>query len=262
MPLKNSGKTITKIKKYKNKISLYFGDEKLDISYRDYTRFYLYVGKTLCKDEYLVLKQSKQREQLFDYALRLVSKSIYSEYRVREKLYAKDADKGDVDEIIKYLKSNHLIDDKQFIKDFIEECNHKNEGKNKIIAKLLAKGIFRENIDEAFFSYDTELKKATTQINKLNNKYNQSSNKVKRNIIISNLISKGFDEGVAIAATDKIIYHNERDEISNLKKDYEKLFIRLKRKYRGEELNNKIISSLLLKGYKYQDIIKIKGAKR
>ena len=57
--------------------------------------------------------------------------------------------------------------------------------------------------------------------------------------------------------TSKIKSPNKSDELSKLKSDYIKTKTRLERKYKGKELRQKILSSLLTKGYKMNDILKV-----
>ena len=55
----------------------------------------------------------------------------------------------------------------------------------------------------------------------------------------------------------KIKEPNQKEELTKLKVDYQKVKIRLERKYKGKELKQKILSSLLTKGYKMNDILKV-----
>ena len=56
---------------------------------------------------------------------------------------------------------------------------------------------------------------------------------------------------------NKINKPNQKDELDKLKLDYQKAKTRLERKYKGKELRQKILSSLLTKGYKLNDILKV-----
>ena len=50
---------------------------------------------------------------------------------------------------------------------------------------------------------------------------------------------------------------NPKEEQSKLKSDYQKVKTRLSRKYQKKELKQKCIQSLLQKGYRLNDIIKV-----
>ena len=56
-------------------------------------------------------------KKLSEYALSLLMKKQNTEWKTREKLYAKEATKQDVDYIIQRFKQIDLIDDKAYIED-------------------------------------------------------------------------------------------------------------------------------------------------
>lgn len=85
-PSKNTGKTISKIKEYKTHVNVYIGEEKLELSPDIFTSFYLYKGKELTDKEYRSLKSRIDNEKYLNYALRLLSSHLYSEWKVRKTL--------------------------------------------------------------------------------------------------------------------------------------------------------------------------------
>ena len=52
---------------------------------------------------------------------------------------------------------------------------------------------------------------------------------------------------------------NEKDELNKLKVDYKKVLERFKRKYEGRELKERVLRSLISKGYRYNDVNKLLG---
>ena len=50
---------------------------------------------------------------------------------------------------------------------------------------------------------------------------------------------------------------NNKNELLKLKKDYEKAYLRLSRKYQKKELRQKVLQSLLGKGYKMNDVLNV-----
>ena len=251
-------KKITKIKKCKKKVVVYLGKEKLDLSFDTFSNFYLYEGKEFTSKEINEIKLHNESQALNKYAYNLFKKGRYSEWKIREKLYLKSADKKQVDIVINNLKKAGLIDDTSFMNDLYDYYSSKNYGKNKIIQALLDKGIFKEEIDKLSFPYDKEISKAKKLLPSLENKYSKYNNAQIKSHVYNALLSKGFDPSVAKEVSSLIKNKNNKDELSILKKDYQLAKNRLVRKYKGKELNDKIISSLLLKGYKYQDILKVR----
>ena len=143
---------IKKVKFLKNKVKVTLDNgDVIELDKNTYPNFYLYEGKELSKKELTKIKNASNSAYLLEYALKLRQKALYSEHKMREKLYEKGGNKEQVDEVIKTLKKNDLIDDRAFIEDHIEYYNSLNYGKNKIITKLLEKGIFMELIEKYSF---------------------------------------------------------------------------------------------------------------
>lgn len=260
MPKEKNGKTIKRIKINKKTVAIYFSNgERLDISEEAYTAYYLYPGKELTQQEIDKLNKITSSKKLYEYALNLLSRNHYSEWKMREKLYAKGGDKPDVDYVISKLKELDLLNDKAFIEDYLRYGEEKLWGKNKIKQELLNKGVFASEIEKINFPISVEKSKAINLIPSLENKYNKYSYQQKKNHIYSSLLSRGFDSDVANYALSKVSSKNEKDEINKLKKDYQKVLIKYQKKYSDRELKEHVIRSLLSKGYKYNDITKLVG---
>ena len=257
VPSKSSGRVITKLKVNKKNVVITFSDKsKLSLTPEVMANFYLYQGKTIDNKEYKHLISFNASASLFKYAISLLKKNHYSEWKMREKLYAKEgATKPIVDNIIRVLKNNDLINDKMLILDTIEYGNERNIGKNKIIAELANKGIFQENLSSISFSYTNEKKKALNNLPKLEKKYPKYSYEQKKQHIYRSLLSLGFDNDVALEALNHLSKPNDKDELDKLKKDFDKTYLRYKNKYEGYELKNKVVTFLRSKGYKTKDIL-------
>ena len=249
---------ITKIKILKNKVSISFDTKsKISIDKDIYPNFYLYEGKEVSKKEYNEIVSLNDSNALLQYALKIRSKALYSEYQMREKLYKKEASKKDVDKIIKILKSYDLINDTALAGDLTEYYNSLNYGKNKIIHKLSDKGIFQSEIDKIKFPINRERNKAQNVLNKLEKKYEKYNTSSKKSHIYNAYLELGFDVDIAREFSNKVKDNSSKDELDKLKNDYNKVKTRLSRKYKGKELKQKCINSLLQKGYRLNDIIKV-----
>ncbi|MBE6136636.1 MAG: hypothetical protein E7181_05180 [Erysipelotrichaceae bacterium] len=258
-PLKNTGRIITKIKKCKSHVNVYIGDRKLELSEDVFTSFYLYKGKEIGDKEYRELLDRIDNEKLTSYALRLVSEHLYSEFKVREKLYSKDASKPQVDEIIKLLKKKGLVDDDLLIDEYLAYASRNNIGKNKIRDNLLKKGIFQDSIDKIKFKNKDEIEKARKHLPKLIKRYEKYNATSQKNHVVQALIREGFDIDVALEVSKDLNLRDEKKENKLIKKDYETIKTRYSRKYKGKELKEKIYAALMRKGYKGKDILKVLG---
>jgi len=257
VPSKSSGKTILKVKVSKKKVTITFIDRsKLECVPEVLASFYIYEGKELNYKTINEIKKFNASASLLKYAMSLLKKGHYSEWKMREKLYNKEGKKSDIDNIIKILKNNDLINDKMLILDTIEYANERNIGKNKITAILVNKGIFLENIPHNSFPNSIEKKKALNNLNKLEKKYDKYSYEQKKLHIYNALLSLGFDNDIARDTLSHIKEPKYKDEVIKLEKDLDKVVIRYKRSYEGFELKNKVISSLRTKGYKLNNILR------
>ena len=255
----NTGKTITKIRISEKKVAIYFKNEKIDISKEAYVNAYLFVGKTLSIKDINQLKKMTNIDKGLKYALSLLKKSVYSEYKIREKLYNKELDKKDVDDIIKILKNNDLINDDAFMEDALIEMSEKNYGKHKIIAKLKERGIFEDRIKKIKFTDSKELTKAKAALVNLERKYQNFNFENKKRHIYESLIRSGFDSHIALSVIKLVKENPIKVERQHLKSDYQKLSLKAKQKYPKDSYRRKeyVFSKLMQLGYSYQDISKI-----
>ena len=260
MPKGKTGKVIKKIRINKKNVSITFTDgDRLSISQEAYVSSYLYVGKEVSKKELAQLDRITSVKKLSEYALSLLMKKHYTEWKMREKLYAKEATKQDVDYIIQRLKSIDLIDDKVYIEDYLGYAEEKGYGKNKIKQELLKKGIFAEDIEKIRFNESEEKKKALALLPALEKKYAKYSYEQKKQHIYGALLSRGFSSEVASSCLNNVSKMNEKDEQEKIKVDYQKIYQKYKSKYEGRELNDKVFQALRRKGYRVSDIKKEMG---
>ncbi len=250
MPLENVGK-ITAIKFNKKSIELSFDIfESIKISEETYTNHYLFVNKEISKKEYELLIKEDKNVKLLKYTLNLFSSKIYTEKEIILKLKQKKAQKKEIDKIIDYLKSNHLLDDEKYATEYKEYLETKKMGKNAIIYTLKSKGVAQNILDLLVFNEEDELQKAKCHIDILNKKYKDKSNKSKTQLIYQSLLRLGFDINLINDIIKEVELSLPNDEEKNIKKEL------LKANYRNLD-EQKIIKKLLYKGYNYELIKRI-----
>ena len=258
MPLENIGNKITSIKYLKSKVVIKLKDEtKIEMPKEVFTSFYLFKGKIITDKEIKEIANQSRQFELYSYARKISTKRVYSEHKMREKLYLKTSNTIDVNEVINKLKKNGLINDSEFVKEYVEFMNNKNVGKNKIILKLKEKGVFSEEINKIHFDDKDEYRKAKTYIDYLNNKYDKYNYQAKKEHAIRYLVSQGFDAYIASDIASSLSVPKHKDEMNKLKDDFAKAIRQYKNKYSGREFKDKVFQSLLRKGYKMNDIISV-----
>lgn len=251
-----NGRTIQSIKFNKKDISLYFEDgEVLKLSESTYTHFYLYKDKVLSNEELEEILEYESLNKARNYALNLLSKSYYTEKEILSRLIEKKKiKKENASNIIEYLKEHGFVNDKRFLEEFVESLHHKNYGKNKIIQKCYDEGFIKEDIESLVFDFEEEKLKAENALRKYISNKTSNYMKLKENSY-SFLINHGFDYEIS-SLTIKII-DDEYDfskEKEILHKEIYKYILSKRIDINDYEEKQKLISSFIKKGYKYDDI--------
>lgn len=209
------------------------------------------------KDEFNeVLHQAKVNEGL-NKSLSYLARCKKSTYEVREYLRKKqEYSPSDIDCIINKLREYNYLSDFEFAKSYLETYGEV-KGPRYIIQKLEEKRIHKDIINEVIKSYSDEFDKAFLLSLKIQESKDLSKYPIlkQKNKIYTKLINDGFNNDSASYAISKLEFVDESD--IELKKDIKKQL----RKYidsdlRESEIKNKIISSLMAKGYNYKNISK------
>ena len=253
---------ITSKKRQKNK--RYLVETNLD-SYKfdedTVIKYMLFKDHEFTKKEFDEVLFNAKVSEGFNKALSYLSRSKKSTYEVKEYLRGKDDyNEKAIDLIISKLKEFKFIDDYEYARSVINTYG-KVKGplyiKNKLEVKRIHKDIISKVIGEYNIEY-SEFENALTLARKVMEasdikKYPITKQKTK---IYSKLISNGYSSEVSSSVISRIEFVDESDE--ELEKDLRKYL----RKYFDSELNfkekkNKIITSLMNKGYNYKNINKI-----
>lgn len=173
------------------------------------------------------------------------------------KRYLKDYSVDDQNIIISRLKKEGYLDESKYIAAYIQDkINFTNWGYLKILNNLKNMGYREDMIKSHLDLVDSKVwfercENYVSKKKKANAKY--SSNKLKKKIEVE-LTSLGYSYDDIKKVLEDI---DSSNDINLLKKDYEKAYKILSRKYKDKELLYKIKSNLYNKGYKIEDINKI-----
>ncbi len=189
----------------------------------------------------------------YNKTIKYILKKKRSEKEILEYLSKYDLSDNDKNRIITKLKNINLINDLEFCKSFINDKIYLSKnGINKIKSDLLNHNIPIEIIDKELNNIDVDLldnrleKMILKKINS-NNKYSKNFLKQK---ILNDMINLGYSKDKINEILDKHILVDNNIII----KEFDKLYSKLKIKYVGFELKNKIIQKLLSKGFSLNDI--------
>ena len=203
--------------------------------------------------ESIISKEEKRIDELFQKAVQKISINDYSPNKIKEFLKKKGANKSEIEIVIKKLNKYDLLNEDELISNVISFCNSKHYGYNRIIKMLNDRQVSKDKVAKVNKDETRETKEASELVKRLVKRYKKKNTvNLKRNIY-SALIRYGFDENIASLESSKV-YNSPVNELNMLKLDYSKLVSSYSRKLKGKELNNKIVKSLLSKGYRLFDI--------
>lgn len=190
----------------------------------------------------------------FNKALKYLSYGQKTKYEIINYL---KGEKG-IAQVINKLSKCGYLDDKKVAFNLLDYYKNNYKGPIFIKTRLLEKGIDKEIVEEVLKEYTYEDEKNICLIiieKELGNLRKYPINKQK-NTLLSKLVNKGFRKELVYSLVQNAHYIDESNE--SLIKDCDKL----KSKYSNKELSSKelkqkLITSLLNKGYEYQKIVKI-----
>ncbi len=208
-------------------------------------------------DNELLNKINNQNDyyKIYNKTLKYIMTKIRSEKEINIYLDKQNVEKIDKEKIIKKLKDNHMLNDKTYLKAFIaDKVRLSSDGKEKIKKQLLEQNIDSKLIDEELEKYDEEIKeKLEKLINKKIKTYYKYSEYIAKQKIKEYFINLGYK----IDEIDEILNKIKIENTDSIKKEYEKQYNKLSKKYKDKELEYKLKNTLYQKGYKIDEINKI-----
>ncbi len=247
---------IIKYKKIgKDKYKVYFENQELTL-YEDVILKYNLISKKNIDIELLenVLESNKYYE-MYNLALNYMSFKMRSESEIRDYLIKKDASSEIVNQIIDDFYSKNILNDKLYIKSYINDSvNLKDIGPLKIKNELIKKGFNEELISEYLNTFKDDIweDKIRKQIKKYLSNKRLSTNMIKLKIL-NDLNIKGYSKEMIYPLLENI----SLDDEDNIKEEYKKAYKKYSSKFKDKELDTKISNYLIRKGYNYSDINRI-----
>lgn len=205
-----------KINKFKkigsNKYKIYFDNESL-IVYEDVIlKYNLLYKKDIDNDLLIEINKENYKSSIYDVSIKYISVRMRSKKELEEYLKKKKYDQKDIEETIKRLQSQDLLNDEKFAKSYINDKLYlTNYGLTKIKNDLLKLGVEEYIIDAIVNNIDLQvindkLSKIIDKELKINSKL--PTNKL-NNKIINRCINLGYNyEDILNILNDKNIEGN------------------------------------------------------
>lgn len=185
-------------------------------------------------------------------ALNSIKSRFRSVYDMRLLLTKKEYPSDMIESVIDKLLVQGYLNDLSFSKAFINnQMITTNKGPNKIKHELLEHKV-DIYIDKELevFDEDTQLEK----IEKLANRFYKSNRNRGGNVLRQKITNDLYNYGYSEKLIDKVLSSFDFSNDSELaKKEYDKLYRKLSRKYSGSELKQKIREKMYMKGLKYEE---------
>ena len=247
--------TIVEVKKNRKKYLV--STLNNDYSFEEDTiiKYGIFKNKEFTKDELENIIRDDQKNKILNIALFYLSFRNRTVFEVYTYLRKKDYSEQLVLSIIDRLKDLEYLNDRSFSLELIDYYIRINKGPKVIIEKLKQKGIDELIINETMVLYDDETVKNVIQtiIEKNINNNIQEPIKKQKQKLYNKLLRDGFSGSVILSMINQFEFIEDYEE--NLIKEIEKSKKRYS-KYDEKIMKNKIITSLLNKGYEYNVIKK------
>lgn len=248
MPSKRSTETIRSITRKKGKYVVATDAWTLSLSLDAFSETPLYVGKVIGSAEYFRLKHLADLDEPLRYAHGLLARRPYSVHLLKEKVLAKFPECDDLKEIVFILKKEGLLDDARYAEDYAASKEAALYGPNRILDALrYEKGIAPEVLEG--LKFERQDKQVERLMPSLERRYASLPYRAKRQKIEKAIVDRGYDREVARRFAEQIA-EDPKAVRKRLAADCAKAKASYSRKYEGYELRQRIIRSLLGKGYK------------
>lgn len=185
----------------------------------------------------------------YNLAIKYITTKMRSKKEIREHLKKKEIDNDSINEIIGILIKEKYIDDDSYAKAYVnDKILLTNDGPNKIRNSLEDLGINSKSINGALELFDPSIQeeKIDKVIKKLINTNRTKSGYLLKNKILTYLSNLGYDRSIVNKVINNYEFKTDKDIE---KKEYEKIYNRLSRKYSGDELKLKVRQKMYALGF-------------
>ena len=125
------------------------GEYSFSVSTETVYKFYLKTGKELSEEEITAIKEDGERTSALNRATEYLSKAYKTRKQVKDYLLKKGYSEDAVYYTVSRLTETGYINDSEYARRYFETAS-KNQGKKLSAYKLMAKGVRKDVIDEAY----------------------------------------------------------------------------------------------------------------
>lgn len=200
------------------------------------------------------IKQENNMYEIYYISKKYINKKYVSKKELKVYLKKKKYLEKDINETIKKLEENNILDEKAYCRAYInDKLSFSNDGPNKIKKNLLKNGISEELIDDVM---EIDFKFIYNKLNNLIDKKIKTINNYSGNVLKQKLIHYFINLGYDQRIVEEILINKDLYKKEEGVKEYNKLLKKYSNKYSDYELENIIRQKLYVKGFKYDEIKK------
>lgn len=257
MPCENTGKIYIKnLQREKKNIKVTLSnDEELLIDDDVALDYYLFINKEIDEKTIRQIKKSAQMSEALKYAYKLLGKSSYTKFEVKEKLKKRHYSTEIIEAVIKKLLDFNYLNDEQYVKEFAQLMESKGYGPKRIEDSLKKKGVNYKLLTGIVYHEDVQINNIKNTIQKSQKKYANLNYFQRYQRILNSLLLAGYDTDFVKLYLDEILTRDDQSESEALKKDLTKVLQKYQRKHGNKNLRQEVISKLLKKGYNYYAVL-------
>lgn len=216
-------------------------------------KYELLLKKEVFESEIYEIENTNREYEVYYVALKSIKSRFKSSYDIKEMLLKKEYPIDMIDKTIEKLVKQGYLNDRSFAKSYINnQIVTTTKGPNKIKKELLEHRVDNNIIDEELVVFDEEiqLEKIEKVASRLFRSNHTRGGMVLKKKIVNDLLMMGYDSYLINKVINEFDFSNDKDFV---KKEYDKLYKRLSKKYSGKELEYKIKEKLYQKGLYYED---------
>ena len=212
-------------------------------------KYTLIKSKELSENELDLIKIEIANENLLLKVYNYISYQFRSEYEIIKYLEELNATDIQINDIIIKLKSLNMIDDDNLSMSLLNNCITQLKGPKAYKNKLYERKI--DIIHE--YSEEEQIETIKKAIEKNIDKNIELPALKQKSLLMQKLLRDGFEDEYVFRLINQIEFVETDEQIERLKQELNKLQIKYS-KYSDYEKKNKIINSLMSKGYSYNQI--------
>ena len=212
-------------------------------------KYELLITKSIEEDELdKIIEDNKNYESYYE-ALKTLKRTIKTKEEIIKLLKEKKYNKTSIEFAIKTLEKQGYLNDKNYAKSYVHNAIiTSNKGPKKIEQELIKKGVTSLDYNEALEEFTNVLEKEKIEkliSKKIKSNHNKSAKILKQKIELD-LINNGFSKDIIKEVLNSL---NIEEDDDIMKKEYQKYYNKLSKKYSGKELEYKLKQKMYSLGF-------------